>query len=206
MNHPTQEELVQFLYGELRPESRQRIQAHLGACAECGETLAGWKTASRRLDHWKVTRPKSPVAGLIMLRWAAGTVALIALCVAAFWWGHASATRDLRAVQAAIEPQLRRELRSEFATSLQTELSKAQAEQLKRASEETQRLLAQLESRRADEMQDVYNALLRLKRDVDTVALNADASLKLTEQQLIQLASVQSVGATETDKNNSSVR
>jgi len=75
---------------------------------------------------------------------------------------------------------------------LRDERDRAASAALATLSEQTRDLLADFERKRAQDNQAISAALdklyLSLKKDVDTVAVNTDASLRSTEQQLVQLA------------------
>ena len=47
MNHPTEDELLLLVYGELPPSRGAEIESHTAACRSCRETLA-------RLEHGRV--------------------------------------------------------------------------------------------------------------------------------------------------------
>ena len=86
---------------------------------------------------------------------------------------------------------------------MRAELNKSAADTLAASGEQTEELAADyaaaLEAKRTEDNQAIYTALqkldsqriadyLSLKRDLDTVALNTDAGLRRTEQQMVQLA------------------
>jgi hypothetical protein len=95
-------------------------------------------------------------------------------------------------LQAAIVPQIRRELRAEFAQLLQQELANTATATMAASGERTKNWLAQyarsvdarIEAERTERIADC----LSLKRDVDTIAVNADVGLRTTEHRLAQLA------------------
>jgi uncharacterized protein (DUF885 family) len=106
-------------------------------------------------------------------------------------------------VRAAIEPEIRQQLRLEFAALLREELAKAATETLDLSDQQSKTLLADYarawESQRNEDRRAVVNAMdnlaarqlaewAALKKDVDTLAMNADAGLRRTEQRLVQLA------------------
>ncbi|PWU13379.1 MAG: hypothetical protein C5B50_19395 [Verrucomicrobia bacterium] len=162
MNHPNREQWAPYIFGEAKPEARRELKRHLNECAECRQELDLWQRSVRRLDAWELPKPSAPQREWVpALRWAAAAVALVCLGLGI---GRASSSKtQMDNVRATIEPQIRAQLVAEF------------------------------EAKRRQDNQAVYAALDRLyvtlKRDVDTVAVNADAGLRQTERQLVELAS-----------------
>jgi anti-sigma factor RsiW len=208
MNHPAREEWMSYLYGELNAGERANLATHLLACADCSAKVNGWQAARRDLDAWRLRsrgaawagkRIRTPFAHPV-LKWAAAAI----LLSAAFGLGRlAPATASVDKVRAAIEPAIRQELRREFSQWLRDELNKTASATLAASGEQTKGLIADyaaaLESNRTEEDEAIYAALdkldsqrladfISLKKDMDTVAVNTDAGLRQTEQQLVQLA------------------
>jgi hypothetical protein len=160
MNHPKREEWVPYLFGEARPDAARVLKEHLRDCPECRQEINDWQRSLNRLDSWKLPAAKKARANFAPLLKLAAAAAVLLL--AGFAIGH-STTASVQAerVRKAIEPEIRQQLRQEFAQMLHDEMDKA----------ETQRL--------AD--------FVALKKDVDTVAVMTDAGLRRTQRQLVQL-------------------
>ncbi len=186
MNHPEREKWVPYLYGEASPELRRELKSHLEVCARCREELAGWQNSIRRLDAWKL-RPQRKPSELFLpgLKWAAAAVLVLALGVGI---GRVSAAKSDVA-----------QLRQELARMVRDEVSRSAPATVATARSEATRLLADyaasLDTRREADFQVIRTALdrlelqnLSLKKELDTVAVNTDAGLEQTEQQLAQLA------------------
>ena len=194
MNHPKREEWVPYLFGEAKPEVRQELQQHLQSCPVCRTEIDSWKRSLGMLDAWQLPRAAKPrEVFALALRWTAAAVALIFMLSLGFSLGRfTSASGDPAKLREAIEPQIRQELRAEFAQLLHQELAKTAAATQAACAEQTkdwlsqyaQSVNAQLETERTERIADC----LSLKRDVDTIAINADAGLRTTKQQLAQLA------------------
>ncbi len=198
MKHPEPEQWVPYLYGEAGPELRQELKAHLEVCASCREEFSRWQRSSRRLDTWKLRRgQESRERFAPALKWAAAAMLMLGLGLGlGFGAGRVSAGKsDVARLRAALEPQLRQELTQ----TLQNELSRSREGTLAAARAETEKSLAAydttLETRRAADNEAIRLALAQLqlqnvslKKELDTVALNTDAGLEHTEQQLAQLA------------------
>ena len=193
MNHPKPEEWVPYLFGETDPQTRRQLRAHLNDCPECRHEMEAWQRSRRRLDSWKLPAVKKPsFAFAPSLNWAAAAAVILLL---GFTVGRLTAARP-EAIRAAIEPQLRSELRQEFAEMLNQEVARSAAATLTASSQQTEQAVAVLakavEDGRAEDNRAVLAALnkletrnfsqyVSLKKDLDTVALN-------TEHQLVQLA------------------
>jgi anti-sigma factor RsiW len=169
MNHPEREDLVQYLYGEIRPDLRRQLEGHLEGCADCREELQGWKRSLRQLDAWKLPRAHAPLEAFVpFLKWAAAALLVLGL---GFGFGRLTARQvDVEQVRAQVEPEIRRE----FAALLRQEIAKSSATTLAQAQ------------RQAEQVGAAYYALL--KKDLDTVAINTDVSLQQTERNLLQVA------------------
>ena len=198
MNHPERGNWVPFLYGEVKPDVRQQLKAHLEVCAECRKEVELWQLSLGRLDTWKLPRPWKPAELFLpILKWAAAAMLVLGL---GFSVGRISAVGSGGAAdRAALKLQLKQELRAELAQLACDEVSRATAATLSAARSEANKLLAtyttSLETQRDADNQVIRTALerlqmqnLSLKKELDTVALNTDAGLQQTEQQLAQLA------------------
>jgi hypothetical protein len=198
MNHPERESWVPFLYGEVKPDLRQQLKAHLEVCAECRGEVERWQRSLARLDAWKLPRSRKPAELFVpILRWAAAALVVLGL---GFGVGRISAAGSGAAKdRAALKLQLKQELRQELAQLAREEVSRATPATLATARSEANQLLAayatNLEAQRDTDNQVIRTALERLqaqnislKKELDTVALNTDAGLQQTEQQLAQLA------------------
>jgi hypothetical protein len=203
MNHPKQEEWVPYLFGEAKPQERQRLDEHLQTCASCQDEIGAWQRSMKRLDAWKVpAAPRPRIRFEPVLKWAIAAAAVVVLS-AGFAIGRLTAVTDVARVRAAIEPQLREQLQRELAQMVNTQLSQAADATLAAAGEQAEALVAEyadaLANQQTEDTQALSAALnklaaehladfVALKRDVDTLAVNTDAGLRHTEQELVQLA------------------
>jgi hypothetical protein len=193
MNHPKREEWVPYLFGEAKSEVRQELQQHLQNCRDCRSEIENWKRSLRRLDAWQLPEAvRRREAFAPTFRWAVAAMVVLVLGLG-FALGRLTSTGgDAAKLREAIEPQIRQELRAEFAQLLQQELANAAAATMAASGERTKNWLAQyarsvdarIEAERTERIADC----LSLKRDVDTIAVNADAGLRTTEHRLAQLA------------------
>jgi hypothetical protein len=187
MKHPEREEWVPFIFGEINASQKQQLESHLKSCAECREEVENWQRSVGRLDSWKLPRIPRPRANSVpLVKWAAAAAVVLSI---GFGLGRIIAARmDAEKVRAAVE----RDIRSEFAQIARDEAAKTAAAGLKAFSQN-------VETRRAADNRVIFAVLdrletqhttdcLALKKELDTVALNADAGLRLTEEQFVQLA------------------
>jgi hypothetical protein len=197
MNHPEQEEWIPYVCGEATRDERQRLSEHLRNCPDCRREIESWKRSLSRLDRWRLPAPpRNSQAFAPLLKWAVpafGVVVLALVFAAGRFSGKSASAEQLRAV---LEPRLRQELQNEFAPMIRYEIAKSSAITMDAARQQTQELLSAaaqvLETRRANDTRAVYAAMdklyVALKKDLDTVAVNTDAGLRRTENQLVQLA------------------
>lgn len=167
MKHPTREDLVAHLYGELPPAQRTELDAHLGQCADCRKLTAEWRGTMAELDSWQLPAPqphRRPVpANLVFvpfLRWAA------AACLAVgfgFLGGRLSApTPDREA------------LRAEFAAELKRVVAAVETQRAEDRRAVTE-ILQTMEAQRTEDY-----AVLR--RELETLAVNTEDGLKTIVQ------------------------
>ncbi len=205
MNHPPREDWVPYLFGEAKTETRRELRQHLQSCPDCRAEMDRWKRTLGQLDAWKLPHP----AGIRerfapVFRWAIATAVLmlgIGFTVGRF----TSPTADPAQLRAAIEPQLRHELRTELARILEQQVASTAGATLAASGEQTKQWLAdyaralnaRLEAERTERIADC----LSLKQDVDTLAINADATLRRTQQGLAVLAQYQQPSSSPPDKS-----
>jgi len=203
MNHPTREEWMSYLYDELTAEEHSGLEAHLAVCPDCKTRVSDWRAARKNLDAWQLpARPARVPLQRPLVRWAAAAALMIAI---GFGVGRFAtpATANAGKIRAAIEPEIRQQLRQEFTQLLRDELDKAASATLAASSEQTKHWVEDyaqaLEAKRTEDGQAINAALnklesqrladfVSLKKDVDTVAVWTDAGLRRARQELFQLA------------------
>lgn len=191
MNHPDREEFVPYLFGEDTPETRRRLHEHLGACPQCQAEVESWRRSLRRLDAWRTpTVPRPSFVARPGLSWAFALLTVVGL--AAFLLGRFTSRAEAEAkLQEQIAARLKPELTAELRQVVREEVAKAADGMLATSREESGRVLAAYERvvnarLEAERMQRISDCLA-LKKDVDTIAVNADAGLRDTEQRLAQM-------------------
>ena len=203
MNHPTREEWMSYLYDELTAEEHSSLAAHLAVCPDCKTRVSDWRTARKNLDAWQLPARLARVPlQRPLVRWAAAAALMIGF---GFGVGRFAtpATANAGKIRAAIEPEIRQQLRQEFTQLLRDELDKAASATLAASGEQAKHWIEDyaqaLETRRTEDNLAIYAALnklesqrradvVSLKKDVDTVAWWTDAGLRRARQELVQLA------------------
>ena len=202
MNHPTREEWMSYLYDELNADQSANLQAHLHTCPDCKSKVNEWQAARSGLDEWRVPKRRGRVVlAQPMVKWAAA--AAIVLSIGVGIGRLTSAPLDVQQVRAAIEPEMRQELRREFAQLFRDQLDKSASTTLAASTEQTRQLLAEfaraVEAKRTEDYQAINAALdklqsqrladfFSLKKDVDTMAVLTESGFRRAQQQLVQLA------------------
>ena len=220
-----------YIYNELPRSAKAALSRHLKNCADCRTQVSRWQSASAGLSEWKLetaTEPALPWSRPV-LRWALAASLVLGVGFAS---GRLSAPAlDPAAIRTVVEQPLRASLTAELRQQIHDELKadwlaalrgneesldtgfrrelRAGLEQwttkaAATASEDTQRLLAEMtEAYRADRRQDRQAILtlfdrseqahqaqyLSLRRAVETVAVVADDKFKRAASELGQLAS-----------------
>jgi hypothetical protein len=177
MTHPKPEEWVPYVYGETTSTTRRSLKAHLKECRQCREEIETWMRTRRGLDAWKLTRERlMPQTLMPVLKWAAAAVVVL---MAGISVGRSTAPKvDTSKLRAAITAEIQNNLRMEMA-----QLARQEAVQTASITLDASRRYA--EQTAASYAQQTY---VLLKRDVDTIAVNADEGLRRTAAQLVQLA------------------
>jgi anti-sigma factor RsiW len=119
MNHPTRQDWMDYLYGELPARTRTRLDAHLAACPECKAAVASWRATMRQLENW--TLPKAGgrrVSFLPVLKWAAAAAFVLGLGMV-IGRAFAPTAPNVAALRAALLPELRHQWQREFAADFQ---------------------------------------------------------------------------------------
>ena len=164
MKHPSPEEWMDYIYGELPKPQRADLAAHLKSCPSCAAQVARWGEVQERLDEWQLPETKQSWRIPAPVKWAMAAAFLIAALGIGFGAG-ASSTKALR---------------QEMQVALQ------------QAQKDNRLLLTAMQ--RLDETRQAE--ILALRKDLETVAVNADNTFK----DLIQLAATSQPENTENNK------
>lgn len=203
MKHPAKEEMMEHLYGENSPEQRKAIENHLRSCPECAGQTRNWQNAMSALDGWKLPE-RSRGRILPALRWAAAAAIVLGIGVLA----GRSTGPDQAGLQAAIRHEVSTQLSAVMELERATLASELRAAALQTAGDETQRILTafanRIDERRQSDAEVFYTAIqqvdarhseevARLRQDLGTVAVVADARLSEAQDKILQLANASSI-------------
>ena len=91
MTHPTEEQWMSYLYGELERKSQAALAEHLRSCPECRTQVTAWSDAKESLDGWRLSEVPAARANLRpLVKWGVAAALLVA---AAFATGRLTSTR-----------------------------------------------------------------------------------------------------------------
>ncbi|MEX2140129.1 MAG: zf-HC2 domain-containing protein [Pirellulales bacterium] len=168
MDHPNQECLIEFLYGELPPARQSEIAQHVEMCDQCRAQLASWGRVRGELQTWRLPQSvptrQGATSSVSGLWWAVAAVLLVGL-----GFGLARLGAPVPADPAQMRADMLRQLRAEFRQQLAADFSKFAADQLVQQQDHQRALnemVRQFESRQLREY-------VSLRRDVETVALRS---------------------------------
>ncbi len=173
MNHPNPDHWMAFLYGEATETERYDLDAHLRACAECAAKVKTWRAGMHALDEWKLPQA-SPARHEPAFRWAAAAAVLVLGVVL----GRFSMAREMDNRLAALRSEIR--LTAAEAQHRLTDFAKELDDRRGTDTASYVAALRQIDTQRRAE-------IARLRRDLGTVAIYADARLSGAEEQLYQL-------------------
>jgi Putative zinc-finger len=187
MKHPEREDWVPFIFGEADAGRRQQLESHLDDCAECRDEIQSWQRSLGRLDSWKLpAAEKRRATSAPLVKWAAAAAVVLSI---GFAIGRGTAAHvDAEKVRAAVEKDLRGQLaqiaRDEAAKSASLAITALSQKAESRRAADNRVIFAVLERLETQHTTDC----LTLKKELDTLAINADAGLRKTEEQLVQFA------------------
>ena len=173
MKHPEREQWMDYLYGELPKPQRADFAAHLKSCPSCAAQVARWGAVRGRRDDWQLPETKRA--------WRLGGRASSRATV--FKWAIAAAFM-LAALGIGFGVG-----RTSSTKALRQDMQVA----LQKAYQDNRLLLDAMQRLDATRQAEI----LALRKDLETVAVNADNTFKETEQQLIQLAAYSQAGQSD---------
>ena len=207
---------MDFAYEELPAEQRSRIEAHLSACPECQAKSAATKATMTALDAWQLP-PKRAKAFNSGPGWKWAAAAALVLTTAFAAGRMSTPAVDLNAIARSVEQPIRASVQKDLVaqlTAASEQLKLTLAKDIQIASERTlaqaqansktrvDALNVQLASLRDEDRKGVVSllqemdqnhrqGLLILRNDLETLAVQAEASFRNAQRQLVQLAGYQ---------------
>jgi hypothetical protein len=169
MKHLTDEERLAFVEGRASNETT----AHVAECAECAAEIQSWRRTINRLEHleWpaRVPRRASIHAPVFKLALAASIVLCIGFALGRFAGPNPSE------IKAAVKAEVARDLQNQLAAALHGQ----------RKPEVDANTILGLLTELRDQQDRNY---VSLRKDLETLAANADARLQSTRRQILELA------------------
>lgn len=190
VKHPAAAEWMAYLYDEVTPERKHDLTAHLAQCAACGEQVNEWRAGLGALDDWKLPKLRRPTSAWqpgTMFKWAAAAAVVLAV---GFAVGRGSATnaQDIAELKTAVT-----QLSEKVATAKNSTISPAARAELVQLLADFSKLT---EEQRTEDRRVVGLALRemdlrlgKLRRELETVALNTENGFQQTKEGLTTLAS-----------------
>jgi len=196
VNHPGAEEWMAYLYDEVAPERKREMHSHLAHCGDCGRQLHQWRAGMLALEEWrlpKLSPARTRWQPATVVRWAAA--AAVVLLVGFAIGRQGSSAGEVAALKASVA-QLSQQMETERGFYFSNTVATAGAV----ANEGTIRLLAEYakldDERRLEDRQKVALAfreldasLLKLRTELETVAVNTETGFRQTKEGLTTLAS-----------------
>ena len=183
MSHPTEPELMEFLYDELEPAQRVSIESHLRDCDACRQRVESWRHVRGAMQSWTIADRKVDSPWATPARFHQFTrYAIAASILIAFGFALARFTTRNPSNLAA-DPAVVETIRAELKKDLSVQLTALHREY----REGLDRRLRQLEAERLAEYQG-------LRQDVETVALR-------TQEEFLRLTSATGTSGTSNSSN-----
>jgi hypothetical protein len=207
-NHPSQEQWMDYLYGEMKSPEKKALETHVKGCGPCREKQKEFAGTMESLDAWRVEVPEkvSLHRGVgrfqPVLKWAAAAALLVTTGFAAARFSQPEI--DVSAITAQVAEQvqspLEQRMEQEVAARAQEIALRAQSEAMLAMRREMEEMAAQLASLRDEDRKRMNQALKafetqwlaeyrKMREDLERVALFSDESFRKAQQQLVQLAS-----------------
>ena len=179
--HPTPEQWMEYLYGELDERQDDALADHLAQCTTCQNQVQGWRRTMTALDDWRIPEPAAPRLRRPVFSWAAAALVFVAVGLGTgLWLGQ---TRTNPAALAARETRLREEIRQ----GLQKELARVSLETVAASRAVTDQRLAEMARTLDEQRRQEYRVLIHMmdrldrQRRRDATAMRGDLAILARE-------------------------
>lgn len=169
--HLTNEERLAYIEGRATTSTTQ----HLDNCVECAAEIESWRRSIQRLEdlEWPARLPRRSTSPASLLKWA--IAASVVLCIG-FGMGRFTGPNETE-IQTRVKAEVTRDIETKLAT----------LRQMQSGPTDLAPILAALA-----ELRDQQSAnYLSLRKDLETLASNADARLQLASRRILDLAANQ---------------
>jgi hypothetical protein len=212
--HPSLETLVSHCYEDLPSSEQAAVTAHLESCSSCRDKVGEFRSVGMALDQWRVKSPTPVRSGRrAFLEWglAAGVVLGIGIGIGRF---TAPTLPSVEQLTSELMPRVQAQLAGQIATTVRSETGglreslKSDFQQIAAGIGETNRtenreLLSAFAQewaslRTQDQSENLAlltrieqsrkNDYVRLRRDLETIALSADQGIAEAQYGIYRLA------------------
>jgi hypothetical protein len=200
MNHPSSENWMAYLYGEMPSHEKLDADAHLAVCPVCRDSIDQWRGTMKMLDSDRAIEamPRSGIQWQGVARWAAAAAVMLGTGFVAGRWNSPSRAElqsQVAAMVGDMEQSLRDQYSEEFA-KLRSEATATAVGQQRALTDAVGQLnelrlqdqhdwavtLRRVEDRRSAELGDI-------RSDLVSLALRTGSGFRQAESQLNLLAS-----------------
>jgi hypothetical protein len=180
MKHPSREEWMEWIYGEVSRTEQARLAAHLKDCAECRAGVEQWQGAMKALDEWKAAPVRSRTwAPQRIVKWG---IAAALILTAGF--GAGRLVSPAAADPAALRASLKKEILAELQQQQEQQLAEFKTAADERREADNKVIFTAIAKVEADRVAD-YAAL---HKDLETVAVLTERGFNQAQEQLVTLA------------------
>lgn len=188
-NHPTQEQWMEYLYGEMESTARKSLETHVKACAPCREKQGELSGTLDALDAWRVELPEKHSLAAArnrfqpVVKWAAAAALLVTTGFAAARYSQPQV--DVAALKAEISAEVKSEVQAPLDVKVDEALAAA-AEQVVAVTREQMKLemAAQLQEMTLRTRND---ALLAVQEELEELQLHL-ATVREDERKTLNAA------------------
>jgi hypothetical protein len=195
LNHPSAAEWMAFHYGEVSAARKRDLREHLAQCPTCRGENKAWAQGITALDEWQLPEPRvaqSRWQPMPLLKWAMAAVLVVTVSFA-IGRQSSAAGKEIASLKVTVS-QLAKKMEQQRAPDASEEMSQLLADYSK--FEEERR--TQDRKTIALALRDMETRIVKLRAELETVAVNTESGFRQTQEGLTQLASF-----TATDRDTS---
>jgi hypothetical protein len=193
MKHPTQEQWMNYLYGESAAAEKAGMDFHLEQCSECRTKVRQWRSVMKSLDGWKMPVTTKRSFAQPAMKWGIAAALIFGLVCG---WGLSQFIA--KKGNLALQQQMRQEFRAELTRAMDAQRQQILGEAIRMVDE-----------KRVEDKQETVTAIRRisaaqradynsLRRELETLAVMTETSLQETHQELVTLANTTEPGTGST--------
>jgi hypothetical protein len=191
VNHPSAAEWMAFHYGEISTDRKRELREHLAQCAECGRENKTWAHGIAALDEWQLPEPRAtqprwqPVP---IFKWAAAA-ALVLVVGLVIGRQSAAAGKEIASLKTTVSQLAEKVEQQRIAEVNEAAVSEEVAQLLSDYSQLNEEQRVQDRKTIALALRDMEARIVKLRAELETVAVNTESGFRQTQEGLTQLAS-----------------